>query len=204
MKEKAYIIPKSSPLFFAAEVSIILCFIILTATQAVYFYNHIPFFGNLVGDTYGFFVILLIEDILYFSACVLQVLGTLLARKNLWFLIAGWSCYLILGIFQYITANSGGISCSFLSCCILMMILAQTGNIHSRKAAVIPIIVCGAVYSAMTLPLAFIFGASSILYAAGGILQYASCALLMSALLWRNSVIDMPAPIVEIDDRKNT
>lgn len=199
MKEKNYIIPQKSRLFNAAAVCMVVHVAALTVINMIYYGNHIPFFGNLVGDTHGFFVILLIDDILYFLSCVLQVLGTLLARKNLWILSAGWICTLLLQLFQHFTAGgSGSISFGFAVCAVLVIVLAQTGNIRSRKAAVIPFIVSGAVYLAVILPPLFRYQDEVLFLSLAGVLQPVSCALLMGAMLFKTDVVTLPKPIVEV------
>ena len=199
IKEKAYIIPKKSRLYTAAVICMILQFAALAVMNAFNSESHIPFFGNIVGDTHGFFVFLLINDILYFLWCVLQVLGMLLARKNLWVLSCGWLCSLLLQIWENIIfGDAGTLSFNFAACCALALILAQTGNIRTRKAAVIPFIVCGAVYLTVMLPSLFKQAEPILfLYALSGALQYFSCAMLMASLLWRNDAVRMPEPIVE-------
>lgn len=163
MKEKAYIIPKGSRLYAAAVVCMILQFTALALMNVFYFDNHIPFFGNIVGETHGFFVFLLINDILYFLSCVLQVLGMLLARKNLWVLSGGWLCSLLLQIWQNIIfGGAGTISFNSAAVCALVFILAQTGNIRSRKAAVIPFVVCGAVSCGNAADIVQICGARAV------------------------------------------
>jgi len=193
-----YIIPKKSRLYTAAVVCMILQFVTLAVMNMISFDNHIPFFGNLFEDTNGFFVFFLIDDVLYFSSCVLQVLGMLLARKNLWVLSSGWMCSFLLQIWQNFTSGAvGGISFNSAACCALVLILVQTGNIRSRKAAVIPFIVFGAVYLALLLPALFAYKDPITLLSAASALQHFSCAMLMAAILWKNYVIHMPEPIVE-------
>ncbi len=204
MKEKAYIIPKGSRLYAAAVVCMILQFTALALMNVFYFDNHIPFFGNIVGETHGFFVFLLINDILYFLSCVLQVLGMLLARKNLWVLSGGWLCSLLLQIWQNIIfGGAGTISFNSAAVCALVFILAQTGHIRSRKAAVIPFVVCGAVYLAVMLPTLFRYAEPVLFLSALSAFQHFSCAMLMASILWKNDAVRVPEPIVEtITDHK--
>lgn len=204
MKEKAYIIPKGSWLYAAAVVCMILQFAVRTGINAYYLDNHIPFFGNLFGETHGFFAVALIDDILYFAACVLQVLGMLLARKNLWVLSGGWLCSLLLQIWQNIVfGDAGTVSFNSAAVCALVLILAQTGNIRSRKAAVIPFVVCGAVYLAVMLPSIIRNGDFVSYLSAAVVLQHFSCAMLMASILWKNDAVRVPKPIVEtITDHK--
>lgn len=204
MKERAYIIPKKSRLYTAAVVCMILQFAVLAVRNAFIFDSHIPFFGNIVGDTHGFFVYLLIDDILYFSWCVLQVLGMLLARKNLWLLSCGWMCLLLLQIWDNIIfGDAGTISFNSAAVCALVLILAQTGNIRTRKAAVIPFIVCGAVYLAVMLPPLFRAAEPVLFLSVLSVLQYFSCAMLMASILWKNDAVRMPEPIVETATDQN-
>lgn len=198
MKERAYIIPKGSRLYTAAAVCMILQFAALALMNVINFDNHIPFFGNIIGDTHGFFGYLLINDILYFLSCVLQVLGMLLARKNLWVLSGGWLCSLLLQIWQNIIfGEAGTISFNSAAVCALVLILVQTGNIRSRKAAVISFVVCGAVYLAVLLPSLFRYAEPVLFLCALSVLQHFSCAMLMASLLWKNDAVRMPEPIVE-------
>lgn len=204
MKERAYIIPKKSRLYTAAVVCIILQFAVRTGINAYYLESHIPFFGNLVGETHGFFVVALIDDILYFTMCVLQVMGMLLARKNLWVLSSGWLCSLLLQIWQNIIyGNAGTVSFNSAAVCALVLILAQTGNIRTRKAAVIPFVVCGAVYLAVMLPSIIRNGDFVSFLSAAVVLQHFSCAMLMASILWKNDAVRMPEPIVETATDQN-
>lgn len=198
MRESAYMIPKRSRLYTAAVVCMILQFAVRAGINAYYVSNHIPFFGNLFGDTQGFFAVALIDDILYFAACALPVPGIFLARKNLWFLSVGWLCSLLLQIWQNIIfGDAGTVSFNSAAVCALVLILVQTGNIRSRKAAVIPFMICGAVYLAVMLPSIIVNGDFLSYLSALIVLEHFSCAMLTGSMLWRTDVVHLPEPIVE-------
>lgn len=209
MKDKAYMIPIRSPLFTAAAVCMSLQFVALTVQNMTYFDNHIPFFGNLAffrnffGDfPIRFFVILLIADVLYFASLVLQVIGVFLARKNLWVLSIGWICYLLVMLFQYFTTvDSGFLSLVIAACALcaaLVLILVQTGKMRSRKAAVIPFVVIGAVYLAVNLPTLLQEQDAVLFLSLAFVIQPVSCTLLMGAMLFKTDAVTLPKPIVEV------
>lgn len=211
MKEKAYMIPRKSRLFIAAAVCMSLQFVAITLVHMTYFDNHIPFFGNLAFFEYYFyfddfpiryFVSFLIDDILYFASLVLYVIGVFLTRKNLWVLGSGWICYLLVKLRQYFTTSDSELlslvigACAL--CAALVLILVQTGKIRSRKVAVIPFAVIGAVYLAIDLPsLLQDFDVVSFVSLLAFVIQPVSCALLMGAMLFKTDAVILPKPIVE-------
>lgn len=205
MKEKAYFIPKGSRLFAAAAVCMIVQFAVLAWMSMITFDHKIPFFGDLVGLklTQKFFAISFLNDFLYFASCALPVAGILLARKNLWLLIIGWICTMLLQLVQLVPPftilkfSSWILLLGAAACAALVLILVQTGKIRSRKAAVIPFIVCVAAYLVIILPPILRYQHAVFYLYLASVLKPVSCALLMGTMLFKTESVTLPKPIVE-------
>lgn len=206
MRKKAYIIPKGSRMFTAAAVCMVLQFAAITLMHCLLLKNHIPFFGNIIGDTFGmgtreFFVLFLIDDILLFVSRALPIVGVLLARRNLWTLIVGWLCVPLLWLYESFThiASGGWVSCGCAVCAALTLILVQTGCLRSKKVAVIALSVSGAGYFGSMLPSVSEIDNAVLLLSFGDVLRYVSCALLIGALLFKIDAVSLPEPIAEVN-----